>query len=57
MAVSENQKEWWLRTPGKSPDSAAFVTPKGTVMHYGYTVDSTEIAARPALWVAVAHQE
>lgn len=54
LAVSDNQKPWWLRTSGKSADSAAFVSPAGDVMHYGYAVDSKEIAARPAVWVGLS---
>ena len=42
---------WWLRTPGKAADSAAFVSADGTVMRYGYTADSMDIAVRPAVWV------
>lgn len=57
LAAADSQKAWWLRTPGKTADSAAFVSPQGTVMHDGYTVDSKEIAARPAVWVAVSRSE
>lgn len=54
LSVSDNQKPWWLRTPGKSADSAAFVSPEGAVMHYGYAVDSEDIGARPAIWISLS---
>lgn len=56
LLVQDNQKDWWLRTPGKAQDSAAFVSPEGTVMHYGYTADSKEIGVRPAVWVSIQEQ-
>lgn len=51
LKEKENQKAWWLRTPGKAADSAAFVSADGTVMRYGYAADSTDLAVRPAIWV------
>ncbi len=51
LLLKNNQKSWWLRTPGKAADSAAFVSADGTVMRYGYTADSMDIAVRPAVWV------
>ncbi len=48
----DNQKAWWLRTPGKAADSAAFVSPDGTVMRYGYAADTKDLAVRPAIWVS-----
>jgi hypothetical protein len=48
----DNQKAWWLRTPGKAADSAAFVSPDGTVMRYGYVADTKDLAVRPAIWVS-----
>lgn len=53
LASKENQKAWWLRTPGKAADSAAFVSAEGTVMRYGYAADSQDIAVRPAVWVRI----
>ncbi len=47
----KNQKAWWLRTPGKSAESTAFVSADGTVMRYGYASDSKDICVRPAVWV------
>lgn len=49
----ENQKAWWLRTPGKDPESAAYVSAEGTVMPYGYAADSKDLAVRPAVWVGI----
>lgn len=53
LKVSGNQKEWWLRTPGKEADSAVFVSAKGEVMRCGYAADSKDMAVRPAVWVSV----
>lgn len=51
LAVKGNQRAWWLRTPGKTAESAAYVMPDGTVMHYGYAADTKDLAVRPAVWV------
>lgn len=51
LNLKENQKAWWLRTPGKMTDSAAFVMGDGTVMRYGCAADSMDISVRPAVWV------
>lgn len=40
----------WLRSPGNSPRSAAFLSVNGSVMDYGYMVDCEEFTIRPALW-------
>lgn len=53
LRISGKQKEWWLRSPGKEADSAAFVSAQGKVMYAGYTADSKDIAVRPAIWVSV----
>lgn len=55
LTSKKNQKAWWLRTPGKTDDSTAFVSAQGTIMHYGYTSDSKDIAVRPAIWVSIDH--
>lgn len=53
LASKDNQRAWWLRTPGKASDSAAFVSADGIVMRYGYAADSKDLAVRPAVWVSV----
>ena len=53
LALKDNQRAWWLRTPGKASDSAAFVSADGIVMRYGYAADSKDLAVRPAIWVGV----
>lgn len=53
LKLKENQKAWWLRTPGKMTDSAAFVMADGTVMRYGCAADSMDISVRPAVWVCI----
>ena len=53
LQTKDNRRAWWLRTPGKAADSAAFVSAEGTVMHYGYAADSKELGVRPAVWVGI----
>lgn len=40
----------WLRSPGNSRNSAAFLSVKGVVMDYGYEITSEELTSRPILW-------
>jgi tetratricopeptide (TPR) repeat protein len=40
----------WLRSPGSSQNSAAFLSVKGVVMDYGYTVASEDFKVRPVMW-------
>ncbi|MBR2790769.1 MAG: zinc ribbon domain-containing protein [Eggerthellaceae bacterium] len=43
---------WWLRSPGKDgPGCAACVVFDGMVSTYGWRVDSSSDAVRPALWL------
>ncbi len=42
---------WWLRSPGGNSDRAASVWPDGSVSDAGYSVDRTDVAVRPALWL------
>jgi len=44
------KKDSWLRLPGNSQDTTAFLTVKGSVMTYGYSADSTEMAVYPLMW-------
>ncbi|MCI8892438.1 MAG: hypothetical protein HFH34_14115 [Eubacterium sp.] len=53
LHTKDNRRAWWLRTPGKAADSAAFVSAEGVVMRYGYAADSKELAVRPAVWVGM----
>ncbi len=57
LKLEDNQKAWWLRTPGKAEDSAAFVSAEGSIMQYGYAADSKELAVRPAVWVGISKKE
>ncbi|SDJ55473.1 Listeria/Bacterioides repeat-containing protein, partial [Lachnospiraceae bacterium G41] len=41
--------DWWLRSPGYSPDNAALVLDTGNVFGTGYYVSTSKIAIRPAL--------
>ncbi|MBR1758094.1 MAG: hypothetical protein IJ744_05115 [Lachnospiraceae bacterium] len=55
--------EWWLRTPGKQSDIAAYVTHFGGLNMYGMWVDGgvaeyegvghNSMAVRPAMWIEV----
>ena len=45
---------WWLRTPGNSNYTAAYISPLGGINLNGYAVDEnsgTHISVRPALWI------
>ncbi len=42
---------WWLRSPGGNSDCAARVDYVGSVDDYGYNVDYSIVAVRPALWI------
>ena len=45
-----NSANWWLRTPGDSQFSAAYVYSEG-VNSYGRSVDSERYGVRPAMWI------
>ena len=40
----------WLRSPGNSGESAAFLSMDGTPMTYGYDVSDDSMKIRPVLW-------
>ena len=40
---------WWLRSPGRNQAYAAHVSTDGSVYSYGYSVDFSYYAIRPAL--------
>ena len=42
---------WWLRSPGKYQDYAAYVRNDGSISYYGCGVDGSIVAVRPALWI------
>ncbi len=42
---------WWLRSPGKYNDTAAFVNSAGRVRFAGETADEKTAAVRPAFWL------
>ncbi len=43
----------WLRTPGNSSSSAAFLSVDGTAMGYGYDVTGENIKVRPVFWLSI----
>lgn len=45
--------DWWLRSPGRYTDGAAYVYSNGGVHGTGYDVGYDDIGVRPALWVSV----
>lgn len=49
VSVESKNCYYWLRTPGRNPDTAA-LDYYGGVCGYG-TVNSTNFAVRPALWI------
>lgn len=44
---------WWLRSPGRSGNNAAYVTNSGTVRLDGMNVISETDVLRPALWLSL----
>lgn len=46
---------WWLRSPGCSSGSAAYVNDDGSVFESGYNVSLGYGAVRPALWVDISN--
>lgn len=42
---------WWLRTPGRDLEKASCVAESGGLRSLGNSVDSTQTAVRPAIWV------
>ena len=48
----EGQCAWWLRSPGMTPTSPAYLASAGTIGSRAYEVDETIIGVRPALWVS-----
>jgi len=44
---------WWLRSPGSTQDSAAYVHSSGDVIESGNDVDIGTSAVRPALWISL----
>ena len=51
--LTESKYNSWLRTPGQSQSSVAFLSPSGTIMSYGYAADSTDMAVYPLMWFNV----
>ena len=45
---------WWLRTPGASEGSMAFVYPNRTVMNYGYDCTDDTFSVKPVMWVDIS---
>jgi tetratricopeptide (TPR) repeat protein len=48
---------WWLRTLGSADLTAVYVNADGGVLVGGCSVDSTDIAVRPALWLLLEAPE
>lgn len=44
---------WWLRSPGSTQDSAAYVHSSGDVIESGNDVDIGTSAVRPAMWISI----
>ncbi len=44
---------WWLRSPGSTQDSAAYVYSSGGVIESGNDVDYNDGAVRPAMWISL----
>ena len=50
---SGNFCRWWLRSPGSTQDSAAYVFSGGGVIESGNDVDIGTSAVRPAMWISL----
>jgi hypothetical protein len=51
VALLQNIKNVsWLRSPGNSEGTAAFLSAKGAIMDYGYIVNSDDLTVSPAIW-------
>ena len=55
-AYKDSEKEgcwWWLRSPGRYQDSAAYVSFGGDIYDFGFDVNlkAANIAIRPSMWV------
>jgi tetratricopeptide (TPR) repeat protein len=48
---ASGQACWWLRSPGRLSNFAAFVEPDGTIYDDGGSVGLADRAVRPALWI------
>ena len=44
---------WWLRSPGKSGNTAAGIRDLGIILYHGQNADSSGVAIRPALWLNI----
>lgn len=44
---------WWLRSPGRDFDNAAFVSIPGMVASYGNYNHDTSTVVRPAMWISL----
>ena len=49
--AAEGNCWWWLRSPGSNPHCAAAVRNSGAFLDYGYNVNVTNVAVRPAMWI------
>jgi hypothetical protein len=46
---------WWLRSPGKNSDYAAYVSGSGKLEYFGCNVARQKYGIRPALWIDVTN--
>lgn len=51
LGMKKDFCRWWLRTPGEYPDSAVAIESLGAIISFGFDVDYSSIAVRPALWI------
>ena len=51
LKASNGNCWWWLRSPGRYSNGAAYVDPDGSVDHSGAYVYGDECAVWPALWI------
>lgn len=51
--LREFKNNSWLRSPGNSGNSAAFLMAEGIVMEYGYVISSDKFTLHPVLWFSI----
>ncbi|MCQ2527637.1 MAG: DUF6273 domain-containing protein, partial [Saccharofermentans sp.] len=44
---------WWLRTPGRLVNTAAYVFTKGNIFTSGYSVNNKDCGVRPVMWISL----
>ncbi len=54
--LAKIKMNFWLLCPGNAPDAAMFVSPRHTLMDYGYAVDCTDFYVCPVISVKLTEE-